>query len=264
VWVEGPDAATFLHGLVTCNVTALAVGHGCLALLLDAKGHIITQLQIVRDDADAFTLIAEPAAARRLAEDLNRFHFSEDLEILGPEAATLVTLSDDIDPSTLGIAAPGWIPGTCVVVVDDPAAAIALCGGIASTAEALEVLRITAGVARVGVDTGPKTLVQEVLLGDRAVDFSKGCYLGQETVARTQHRGQVNRVLRGLVGRAPLPVGAEVRWDERVVGAVSSATTDPALGAIAMGVLRREVPDQATVSVGPSAILATVCGFPLR
>jgi folate-binding protein YgfZ len=264
VWVEGPDAVTFLQGLVTCNVADITVGDGRLGLLLDAKGHITTQLQIVRDDLQGFTLITDPTAAPRLAEDLDRFHFSEDLEILGPEISALVTIADGIDPPALAISAPGWIPGTRVAVVDDGAEAAAEGGWQPASEDALEVLRITAGVARVGVDTGPKTLVQEVLLEDRVVDFSKGCYLGQETVARAQHRGQVNRILRGLIAAAPMVRGAEVRFGDRVLGTITSVAIHPTLGAIAMGVLRREIPDGATVRVGPDGIPATLHAFPLR
>jgi folate-binding protein YgfZ len=264
VWVEGPDAATFLQGLMTCNVSDLADGDGRLGLLLDAKGHITAQLQIVRDGPRSFSLITDPAAAPRLAVDLDRFHFSEDLEILGPEISVCVTISDEIDTAALGISAPGWIPGTRDVIVDDGAEAAAKWGCTPTSRDVLEVLRITAGVARVGVDTGPKTLVQEVLLEGRVVDFSKGCYLGQETVARAQHRGQVNRTLRGLIAERPLPIGAEVRHEDQLVGTISSAAVHPTLGAIGMGILRRETPDGATVVVGPDAISATVNGFPLR
>jgi folate-binding protein YgfZ len=264
VWVEGPDAASFLHGLVTCSVTDQAVGEGRLALLLDAKGHIGAQLQIVRDAAASFTLITDPDAAASLVEDLERFHFSEDLEILGPEPSAQLTLAADQAPPGAALAAPGWTPGTWTLVADDPLVAAAQLGCTPTDAEALERLRIRAGVARVGTDTGPKTLVQEARFEDRAVDFTKGCYLGQETVARAQHRGQVHRTLRGVVAQAPLPVGAEVHYDGRAIGAITSTAADPELGTIALGILRRDVPDGAAVSVGPGAVPATVRPLPLR
>jgi len=264
VWVEGPDAASFLHGLVTCSVTDLPVGEGRLALLLDAKGHISAQLQIVRDAAGSFTLITDPDAAAPLIDDLERFHFSEDLEILGPELSAQLTLTADAAPAQLGIAAPGWIPGTWTLVADDPGAAAARLGCTPSDTDALELLRIRQGVARVGTDTGSKTLVQEAGFEDRAVDFTKGCYLGQETVARAQHRGQVHRKIRGLVADAPLTVGAEVHYGERAVGTITSTAADPDLGVIALGILRREVPDGAAVAVGPGAVPATVRPLPLR
>ncbi len=263
-WVEGPDAGSFLHGLVTCSVTDLPVGHGRLALLLDAKGHIGVQLQIVRDAEASFTLITDPEAAAPLVADLGRFHFSEDLEILGPETSAQLTLTADTPPEGAGVAAPGWIPGTWTLLADDPHALAARLGCTPGGPDELERLRIRAGVARVGTDTGAKTLVQEAGFEDRAVDFTKGCYLGQETVARAQHRGQVHRSLRGLVAATPLPLGAEVHYADRPVGTVGSAAADPALGTIALGILRREVPDGAAVAVGPDRIPATVRPLPLR
>ena len=264
VWVEGPDAASFLHGLVTCGVTDLPVGSGRLGLLLDAKGHISVQLQIVRDDPASFTLITDPDLADGLVADLQRFHFSEDLEILGPEASPQLVVTAAQVPEVDAITAPGWIPGTWTIITDDPAALAARLGCDPADADALERARIRAGVARVGADTGPKTLVQEVGFEDRAVDFTKGCYLGQETVARAQHRGQVHRTIRGLVAAASFEPGAEVRYGDRAVGAVGSVADDPVLGVIALAILRREVPDHATVRVGPAAIPASVRPFPLR
>ena len=263
IWVEGPDSASFLHGLVTCNVSDLDVGEGHLALLLDARGHITAPLQIVRDDMASFTVITDAAAATDLYADFERFHFSEDLELLGPEQAATVTTDADDAARLDGVRAPGWIPGTVTVVVDDPAAAAArLAVAPAGDGEA-ERLRIRAGVPRIGVDTGPKTLVQEALLTDRVVDFTKGCYLGQETVARAQHRGQVNKVLRGLVATGPLPTGSDVRDGDRVIGTVTSVAADPELGVIALGILRRDVPDGASVTVGMDAVPATIRPLPL-
>ena len=264
VWVEGHDAASFLHGLVTCSVTDLPVGEGRLALLLDAKGHIGVQLQIVRDAEAGFTLITDAAAAAALVGDLERFHFSEDLEVLGPETSPQLIVTVASPPEGVGVVAPGWIPGTWTVVTDDPEAIMARLGCTPARAGALERARIRAGVARVGIDTGDTTLVQEVGFEDRAVDFTKGCYLGQETVARAQHRGQVRRALRGLVAGAPLAAGDEVRYADRTVGTIGSAAADPELGVIALGVLRRDVPDGAEVRVGQDGVPATVRPLPLR
>jgi folate-binding protein YgfZ len=263
IWIEGPDAASFLHGLVTAGVADMPVRAGRLALLLDAKGHIVAPLQIVRDAAEGFTLITAPELADSVHADLERFHFSEDLVILGPEVTTQITVDDDLIPPDVGVAAPGWVPGTAIVVCEDPSRAAPPPGLDTDGADELERRRIRAGRPVVGIDTGPSTLVQEAMLEDVAVDFTKGCYLGQETVARAQHRGRVNRRLRGLISTTPLEVGAMIRYDGRTVGAVSSAVEDPLLGALALGIVRREVPDGATVEVGAAHASATLSPLPI-
>jgi folate-binding protein YgfZ len=135
---------------------------------------------------------------------------------------------------------PGVVPGTTDLLVDDAAAALAALGAHEAPAAALHALRIVRGAALVGVDTGPRTLVQEAGLESVAVSFAKGCYLGQETVARAQHRGRVNRTLRGLAGASALPVGATVRLGDREVGTVTSAARSPRHGEIGLAILRRE------------------------
>jgi folate-binding protein YgfZ len=259
LWVEGPDAASFLHGLLSNDVAGLAPGAACEALLLDAKGHVQAAMGVHRDAPDALTLVVEPGLAERVAEILERYHFSEDLEILGPEGAEALTLAGIAPPA--GPAVPGPLPGSLRVVVDDTAAAAGLAGEPAPQ-EALEMARIAAGLARVGVDTGPSTLVQEAGLEDRAVAFDKGCYLGQETVARLQFRGRANRVLRGLALGAPAEAGAAVVSDGREVGRLTSVATTPDLGPIGLAILRREVAPGAAVEVGREAAPARVVGLP--
>lgn len=248
VWVEGPDAAAFLHGLLSNDVAGLAPGGSAEALLLDAKGHVQAAIGVHRDGPDAFTLVVAPADGDAVAAALERYHFSEDLELLGPEAAWALTVVGMPPPA--GPSVPGILPGSVRVVVDDPAAAGAALSGGQAPPEALEMARVAAGVARVGVDTGPATLVQEAALEDRAVSFTKGCYLGQETVARLQFRGRANRALRGLLlGTAPEP-GAAVTAGGREVGRVTSVARTPDLGPIGLAILRREVAPGDEVEAG--------------
>lgn len=262
VWVEGPDAEGFLQGLLSNDVAALAPGGACAALVLDAKGHVVVELRAHRDAPDAFTLLAEPAAAATLVGLLERYHFSEDLEILGPEPVGVVTLAG-VAPPAGAVVVPGPLPATWDLVTDDPEGSITAAGATEAPPEALEMARVAAGVPRVGVDTGPATLVQEVGLEESAVSFSKGCYLGQETVARLQFRGHANRRLRGLSLEEPAPApGTPVRLDGREVGLLSSVAATPDLGAIGLAVVRREVEDGAVVDVGGSA--ARVVPLPFR
>jgi folate-binding protein YgfZ len=265
VWVEGPDAASFLHGLLSNDVEGLVDGEARPALILDAKGHIQVDLRVRRDGADAFTLIVPAALGARLAELLEQYHFSEDLDVLGPEEVEVLTAAGvaaaAAAPAQIVLA--GRLPGTLDLVVDDADATIAALGVPEVPAAALEMARIAAGVPSVGVDTGPSTLVQEVGLQDEAVSFDKGCYLGQETVARVRYRGRVNRVLRGLaLGAEPAPLGAPVRADGREVGRLTSVAVTPDLGAIGLAVLRHEVAPGAAVDVEGAAAPARVVPLP--
>lgn len=261
IWVEGPDAAHFLHGLLTNDVAGMAPGDALMALLLDDKGHIVADTRVHRDGEDAFTLVLRPALADTVAATLEHYHFSEDLDLLGPEPAETLTLAEGAAPPD-GPWVPGLVPGTVERVVDDPQDALDRLGAQPAPAEALEAVRLERGAVVIGVDTGERTLVQEAALQDRAVSFTKGCYLGQETVARAQHRGRVNRVVRGLSAAAPLPVGAGITWDGRGVGTVTSAVVHPELGPIALAIVRREVPPGGEVQVQGLPGTATIREVP--
>jgi tRNA-modifying protein YgfZ len=251
IWVEGPDAAGFLQGLLSNEVAGLAPGRAVRALLLDAKGHVQADLRVRRDADDAFTLLLADDAGSLVAGLLDRYHFSEDLELIGPEEAETVTLpATAAAAAPIELAVPAILPGAVEGVVDDAGAAIAASGLPEAPHEALEMARIAAGAARVGVDTGPSTLVQEAALEDDAVSFAKGCYLGQETVARINYRGRVNRRLRGLrLAGGPPAAGGRVLLDGREVGRMTSAAATPDLGPIGLAILRREAEDGATVAV---------------
>lgn len=265
VWVEGADAAHFLHGLLSNDVAALAPGRACRALLLDAKGHLRAELAVHRDDQEAFTLAVEPALGEAVVETLEHYHFSERLELLGPEPAeTLVALGAPADIGEVAeLVLPGPLPGSLELVVTDPGAALARLGLPEAPSEALEMARIAAGVAVVGVDTGPTSLVQEAGLETTAVSFDKGCYLGQETVARAQYRGKVNRRLRGLaLADPPPPAGAPVTLAGREVGSLTSLARTPDLGPIGLAILRREAEPGAAVEVAGTPATVVALPFP--
>jgi tRNA-modifying protein YgfZ len=264
VWVEGPEAASFLQGLVTSDVAALSPGETSQALLLDAKGRIQIGLRCVRDGDEAFTLVAAPGDGEALAALLTRYHVSEDLDILGPEASDLVTVGgvDRRPGDGADLVVDGLVPGTWDLVVADARAAIAALGLPEAPAEALTARRIEAGVPLVGVDTSPATLVQEAGLEVVAVSFDKGCYLGQETVARVAYRGHVNRRLRGLLLGAPVTPGAAVLHEGRPVGTVTSAAVSPARGPVALAIIRTAVPVSASVVVDGTSDPAQVVELP--
>ena len=135
-------------------------------------------------------------------------------------------------------------------------------GAQAVSEAAAECLRIERGRPRFGVDIDETTIPQEAGLNERAVSFTKGCYVGQETVARLYYKGKPNRHLRGLRLSAPVEPGAELRLGERVVGRVGSVAVSPGLGPIGLGVVRREVGLDAAIAVGDTESLAIVVMLP--
>lgn len=244
IWVEGPDAGSFLHGLLSNDLVGLPPGGSTEALMLDARGRVRALVRVLREGPEAFTLVVDPQLAEELRSDLDRYHFSEDLDILGPEPVETVLWLDGATPAPPAAGLPGPLPNSRLLLTDDPAATIAELDLPEASAEGVERARIAAGAPRVGIDTGPTTLVQELHLQDRAVSFTKGCYLGQETVARAQFRGKVNRALVRVRLDGPLPpVGAELEWEGRPVGTLTSIAATPDLGTIGLAIVRRTALD---------------------
>ncbi len=127
---------------------------------------------------------------------------------------------------------------------------------------AAEVLRVERGQPRYGLDTDEGTIPQEAALNDRAVSFTKGCYVGQETVARLFYRGKPNRHLRGLRLSGAAATGEELRLGERVVGRLGSVVDSPERGPIALALVRREAGVGDTLAVGEHGVAATVVDLP--
>jgi folate-binding protein YgfZ len=123
-----------------------------------------------------------------------------------------------------------------------------------------EIVRVESGRPRFGVDMDSDSVIpQEAGLNERAVSFTKGCYVGQETVARLYYRGKPNRRLRGVRLSAPAPSGAELRLGEKTVGRLGSSVVSPSFGPIGLALIRREAEDGATVSVdGEPALIVDV------
>jgi folate-binding protein YgfZ len=135
--------------------------------------------------------------------------------------------------------------------------ALLQAGAAAVSEQAAEALRVEQGIPRYGIDMDDTTIPQEAGLNERAVSFTKGCYVGQETVARLHYRGKPNRHLRGLRLSAPVPRGAELRLGERTMGSVSSAVLSPRLGPIGLALVRREAQPGARLQVrAPGAATA--------
>jgi folate-binding protein YgfZ len=147
---------------------------------------------------------------------------------------------------------------------DTQALTRALCerGAVAVSVQAAEIVRVEHGRPRYGVDMDESTIPQEAGLNERAVSFTKGCYVGQETVARLYYRGRPNRLLRGLRLSEPSPPGSELRLGQRPVGRLSSAVLSPTFGPIGLGLVRREAQLGACLSVGDGDVSATVVELP--
>ncbi|MGH2872507.1 MAG: YgfZ/GcvT domain-containing protein, partial [Solirubrobacteraceae bacterium] len=127
---------------------------------------------------------------------------------------------------------------------------------------AADCVRIERGRPRYGIDLDDTVIPQEADLNPRAVSFTKGCYVGQETVARLYYRGKPNRRLRGVRLAEPAWTGAEIMFGERAVGRLGSVAESPALGSIALALVRREAPPGSHVKVGSDQIQAVVVELP--
>jgi folate-binding protein YgfZ len=129
---------------------------------------------------------------------------------------------------------------------------------------AAEVVRVESGRPRYGLDLDDSVIPQEAALNERAVSFTKGCYVGQETVARLYYRGKPNRRLRGLALSEPAATGDALRLGEREVGRLGSSVVSPALGPIGLAIVRREAAPGDTVTVGDSGVTATLVELPFQ
>ena len=141
-------------------------------------------------------------------------------------------------------------------------AALLEAGAVEVGPEAVEILRIEAGMPRFGAEMGAETMPAEAGIVEATVSFTKGCYIGQETVARLHYKGRPNRLLRGLRLSAPAPAGAALRLGEKEVGALGSAAVSPALGPIALAIVRREAEPGAELAVGEDGVTARVVDLP--
>ncbi len=288
--LSGPDAKAFLHGQVSQDVTALVPGHGSYAALLTNKGKMLADLRIL--DADAELLIdTERPGLQELFNTLWRFRLGHDVELhrrtlergllslIGPRADAVLA---DLGATPPGPAEHDHHLGTLAGVevriirtdagvdllaeaaaVPDLTAALGAGGATPVSETAAECLRIESGRPRYGTDLDDTVIPQEAGLNDRAVSFTKGCYVGQETVARLFYRGKPNRELRGLKASAPLTPGLELRAAGRVVATVTSAADSPRFGPIGLGFVRREAPVGARLEADGD-IIAEVVELPFR
>jgi tRNA-modifying protein YgfZ len=264
--LAGGEAADFLQGQVTNDVEALSPGQGCYAALLTHKGKLRADLRVLRLE-DGFWLDSEPIATRVMLHMLGTYSLGRDmswrdvteeraiLSLIGPDARSPL----DADPpreehafvrGEHGLYVATQL-GVDVICAAGEADGVAQALGVERVSEEVaECLRIEAGRPRLGLDMGSETIPEEAGLNERAVSFTKGCYVGQETVARLHYRGKPNRHLRGLRLSEPAAKGDPIRLGEREVGTVGSSCVSPTHGPIALALVRREAAPGQTVSVG--------------
>ncbi len=243
VGVTGKDAASYLQRMVSNDVEALAPGEACQALLLTARARLIAPLTVLRRGADDFLLLTEPSLGERVAAELLRFRFAAKCAIEPEEHVSTIVLGGP--PPDGSIPTPDYgVPAYELIdAADVPAEQLA-------DAE-LERLRILARTPAWGRELDDRVLPAEAGLEEHAISFTKGCYPGQEPVARLHYRGHPNRGLRVLeLDGDELPVyDAELSLDGKAVGRITSAVADGD-GVLALAYVRREVPDDAVLSHG--------------
>jgi aminomethyltransferase len=255
VGVRGRDAAKLLQSLVTSDVDALGVGDAQLAFVLTPKGRPIADLRIWREGDEAFVVEAEPELQDQVAAVIRRYRLAAKADVVDDrERLALLAVAGPVPAADGVLVAPGLL-GSDVLGPRDAIAGLRetlLAGGAREVGpDAYELLRIEAGVPRTGREIDEGVLPAETGLVDRAVSFTKGCYVGQEPVARLHYRGHANRRLsrlRLVEGELPgLP--AEIAVGDRVVGRLTSAAVRGAGDAIGLGYVRREVADGTIVEL---------------
>jgi tRNA-modifying protein YgfZ len=296
--LTGPDAAEYLQGQLTNDVEALEPGDGCYAALLDRKGHMQADMRVLRSSAATFPcpteinrsgsllfLDTEAGALEVVRRHLEMYKIGREVEMVDV-TAELAILSL-IGPRSAEIAGTPPLPEyaceetafagiDCIVAgtrdgvdliapaaeVDRVRTALLDAGAADVDSEATEILRVEAGVPRFGAEMGTETMPAEAGIVEAAVSFTKGCYIGQETVARLHYKGRPNRLLRGMRLGASVEPGAPLLLGEKEVGRVGTACVSPSHGPIALAIVRREAEPGAELAVGEDGVKAHVVDLP--
>jgi folate-binding protein YgfZ len=272
--LTGADRASFLHSLLTNDIATLTKGTGTYAAYLTPQGRMISDMRVV-ETGSRMLLGVERDVAGALAERLDKLIFSEDVQVKdvsqdldvigvhGPSAAVtihratgasvaeLTAQYDNLVHNSLtlvrddALAVPGFDVYVPVADADALRAEILEAGAVVAESETYDTLRIEAARPRFGVDMTTETIPLEAGIEDRAISFTKGCYVGQEVIIRVMHRGH-GRVARRLVsivlpsGNVP-GHGDAIFIGDRRVGEITSATESPKLGAaLALGYVQRD------------------------
>ncbi|HZJ29292.1 MAG TPA: folate-binding protein [Solirubrobacterales bacterium] len=286
--LTGDEAVEYLQGQVTNDVEAIELGDGLYAALLDRKAKVQADLRVLRLPGGELRIDTSAAALPAATKHLQMYKIGRDVTIadrtgeraltsvIGPGAASVtgiepgpahrhrfarvggiecLAVSAPIgELPRLGFSGLGEIPGLdlfCAAEeVERLRETLAAEGAYEVDEQAAEVLRIEAGVPRFGREITPETMPAEAGIVERAISFTKGCYIGQEPVARLHYRGRPNRVLRRLELSAAGAPGEPLWLDDKQVGVLTSAAVSPARGPLGLAILRREAEPGATLRVG--------------
>ena len=286
--VKGPDAREYLQGQLTNDIEGLAPGHGCYAALLDRKGHLQSDMRVLHLDGGEIRLDLERGPDEGVLKHLRTYSIGRQIEIeevtegwaitslIGPRAGELAGVEGLApehaqrrrDWNGVEVLAVATDLGLDLITRSDQASELRQLlqreGAAEVSEDAAEVIRVESGRPRFGLDMGPELMPAEAGITERAVNFEKGCYIGQEPVARLHYRGKPNRRLRGLRLGGGAAHGDALRLGEREVGAIGPAALSPALGPIALAVVRREAEEGDELTVGDGSVTAQVVELPFR
>jgi folate-binding protein YgfZ len=288
----GPLRQKFLQGMLSNDVAGLRSGQGCRAALLDVKGHVLSLMRVLVTTDDV--LLEMPANRVSLVQGVLNHHkvaapvrFKPRaiavLGLFGPEAKDVLGRTGAVLPElaaeehgvvtiagkpALAIAAGDFPGGGLALHVDSDersamASALLEAGAVPLDRNALDALRIENGRAWFGPDVTGENLLHEMGHVAEYVSFSKGCYVGQEVVARLDARGgNVNKALRGLRLEAPTSAGVVLRAGDKEIGRVTTAAVSPRLGPLALAFVHRSHFEPGTV-IDAEGVAATVASLPL-
>ena len=242
-------------------------------------------MRVLRTSPEEIWIDTEPEALEAARRHLETYKIGREvtiadltaeraiLSLIGPRsveiAATAALPEYACDATTVGgveCLAVGTADGIDLIAKSSDAErlreALLAAGAVEVDAEAAEIVRIEAGIPRFGAEMSTETMPAEAGIVERAVSFTKGCYIGQEPVARLHYKGRPNRHLRGLELSAPAAPGASLRLGEKEVGRIGSACVSPARGPIALAIVRREAEPGAELAVGEDGVTARVVDLP--
>ncbi|HEU4974798.1 MAG TPA: glycine cleavage T C-terminal barrel domain-containing protein [Baekduia sp.] len=279
--LTGDEAAAFLDGQVSNAIEGLEAGHGRYAALLTTKGRMLGDLRVLATD-EGLLLLTERVALQALFDQLRRGLIGWRAELhkrtlqlgllslVGPRAEEVARAAGLPVPGPEEHDVAGEVVRTDLGLdvlpaaerTGDVRAALLAAGAVEAPEATAEVVRVERGRPRYGVDLDDGVMPEEAGIVDRAVSFTKGCYVGQETVARLHWKGKPNRHLRGLRLSGAAATGDAVVAGDREVGRLGSVAASPRLGPVALAILRREVSPGDRVAVGDAGTTAEVVALP--